>query len=187
MGLLLLCLGNPGTQYAMTRHNVGFLIADQLAKQHQAVFRRRKNYRYAWLSLPEGEIFICKPDTYMNRSGEVFPSVFTLSRMQRADLLVVTDNYDLPVGRLRLKRRGSGGGHNGLRSIEQNLGTRDFSRLYVGIGSPERDAHSHVLGRWKKEDSEQYTQSFAEAARIIIDLLSRPIDELMQTTNHSTT
>ena len=135
---LIVGLGNPGAEYARTRHNVGFLVAGRLAERWRAdwSYEKKFNARLARARRQAGPVLLCEPQTYMNSSGEA--------------VAAVVDDADLPLGHLRLRPGGSSGGHHGLESIEQQLGTREFARLRVGIGRQDgiREITGHVLGRF---------------------------------------
>ncbi len=140
-------LGNPGSRYEKTRHNIGWLVLDRLADRIGSVGRARARDGAASVRgrLEDDELILVKPTTYMNLSGTAVRKVLARERIPLDDLLIVVDDMALPFGRLRMRERGSAGGHNGLRSIIGELGTEDFARLRVGIGAPPRGAIEHVL------------------------------------------
>jgi PTH1 family peptidyl-tRNA hydrolase len=141
-------LGNPGARYEKTRHNMGWLVLDRLAERTGSVGRARARDAAASVRgrLGDLELVLVKPTTYMNLSGTAVRKVLAREHVPLEDLLVVLDEMALPFGRLRMRERGSAGGHNGLRSIIGELGTEDFARLRVGIGAPPSGAVAHVLG-----------------------------------------
>ena len=141
-------LGNPGSRYENTRHNIGWMVLDRLAERHGAAGRARERDAAASARgrLDDDELLLVKPLTYMNESGLAVRKVLARERAPLGQMLVVVDDMDLPFGRLRLKARGSAGGHNGLRSIIGEMGTEAFARLRVGIGAPKGAAIAHVLG-----------------------------------------
>ena len=144
---LIVGLGNPGREYAETRHNAGFMVLDHLAAGARASFRVEKKWQAEVASL--GDTWLCKPQTYMNLSGESVSALGHYYKIAPAQMLVVLDDFALPLGRLRLRESGSAGGQNGLASIIQHLGTNAVPRLRVGIGGVEQgSATSHVLGRF---------------------------------------
>jgi peptidyl-tRNA hydrolase, PTH1 family len=149
---LIVGLGNPGADYARTRHNAGFLVADRLAERWRAGWTYEKKFsaRLASAQRNDRRVLLCEPQTYMNLSGEAVGAVMAFYRVPHADLLVVVDDADLPLGELRMRPGGSSGGHHGLESIEQHLGTREYARLRVGIGrrSGAREITGYVLGRF---------------------------------------
>src|SRR5262245_11453210 len=133
---LIVGLGNPGAEYAKTRHNAGFLVAERLAERWHAgwAYEKQFNARVAKAEQDGKPVLLCEPQTYMNSSGEAVAAVVSFYRAAKERLLVVVDDADLPLGEIRLRPGGSSGGHHGLESIEQHLGTREFARLRVGIG-----------------------------------------------------
>jgi PTH1 family peptidyl-tRNA hydrolase len=149
---LIVGLGNPGAEYAKTRHNAGFLVAEKLSDRWQGAwsYEKKFNARLARVTHEERWVMLCEPQTYMNSSGEAVAAVKAFFDVPIGRLLVVVDDADLPLGELRLRPGGSSGGHHGLESIEQHLGTRDYARLRVGIGRQDgaREITGHVLGRF---------------------------------------
>jgi PTH1 family peptidyl-tRNA hydrolase len=141
-------LGNPGARYERTRHNIGWLVLDRLADRIGSVGRAKARDGAASVRgrLDDDELILVKPTTYMNLSGTAVRKVLARERIPLDDLLIVVDDMALPFGRLRLRERGSAGGHNGLRSIIEELATEDFARLRLGIGAAPRGAVEHVLG-----------------------------------------
>ena len=143
-------LGNPGKQYAATRHNVGWMVLDRLAERAGWTGHARARDAAATVfgRYRDMDLLLAKPTTYMNLSGVAVRKLLAKHRAPLPDLLVVVDDFALPLGKLRLRGEGSAGGHNGLRSIIAELGTQDFARLRVGIGEPQRGAVDHVLSRF---------------------------------------
>ena len=149
---LIVGLGNPGSEYARTRHNAGFLVLDRLAERWRTswAFEKKFNARLARAERGAGRVLLCQPQTFMNASGEAVAAVKEFFRVALTRLLVVVDDADLPLGQLRLRPGGSCGGHHGLESIERHIGSRDYARLRVGIGRQDgaREITRHVLGRF---------------------------------------
>ena len=137
LDLLVACLGNPGREYASTRHNVGFMVGDELVRRHGASFRAKFSGELAELRL-DGRLAVLKPQTYMNESGRPVGAAARFFKVAPESLLVVHDEVDLEPGRLQVRMGGGLAGHNGLRSIAQHLKTSDFLRVRVGVGRPER-------------------------------------------------
>ena len=138
LDLLVAGLGNPGREYAATRHNVGFLVGDELARRHGGSFRSKFSGELAELRLDGARVALLKPQTYMNESGRSVGAAVRFFKLDPERLLVVHDEADLEPGRLQLRAGGGLAGHNGLRSVAQHLRSQEFLRLRVGVGRPER-------------------------------------------------
>jgi peptidyl-tRNA hydrolase, PTH1 family len=164
---LIVGLGNPGTKYDRTRHNIGFDLIDQLAKRWQIPVSDQKRFQglvgEGWVE--RQKIVLLKPQTFMNLSGQSVRSVLDWYKLAPTEVLVLYDDLDLPLGKLRLRLAGSAGGHNGMKSIISHLGTPTFPRLRMGIGKSQDETISHVLGKF----------SAAEAA-IVTDILQLSAD-----------
>ena len=162
-------LGNPGKRYASTRHNVGFLVVDELAARHGGEFRRREGTWLAEVERAGAALLLVKPGTYVNRSGAAARAVLETYGLAPENFLVVVDDVYLPFGRLRLRPGGSAGGHNGLLSIEAALQTQAYPRLRVGVGAPDATGKlaDHVLGEFEKEEREALPATVARAADAI--------------------
>jgi PTH1 family peptidyl-tRNA hydrolase len=147
-------LGNPGNSYAGTRHNAGWMVLDRIADRAGWSGRARARDGAAAVRGRYGDIdlVLVKPTTYMNLSGLAVRKILAREHASLADLLVVVDDFALPLGRLRMREEGSAGGHNGLRSIIAEMGTQKFARLRVGIGEPVRDGKDHVLSRFTPDE-----------------------------------
>jgi len=154
---LIVGLGNPGADYARTRHNVGFLAVERLAERWRASwdYEKKFNARLARAQLKGRRLLLCQPQTYMNSSGQTVGALMTFYQLPLTRLLIVVDDADLPLGGIRLRPGGSSGGHHGLESIEQRLGTRDYARLRIGIGRQEaaRQITGHVLGKFNSTET----------------------------------
>jgi PTH1 family peptidyl-tRNA hydrolase len=163
MGKVVVGLGNPGSRYHGTRHNVGFAVVDVLAASPRASrFQSRFRAQVAELEEDGYKTLLVKPETFMNLSGQCVRQVVEFYQVEHSNLLVVCDDINLPLGKLRVRARGSHGGHNGLRDIQNHLGTSEYARLRIGVGAPnEDDAVDHVLSRFRPaerrviEDAEQ--------------------------------
>lgn len=188
---LVLGLGNPGTRYQGTRHNVGFDIVDRMAASRGLVWRAEKKWRAEIARTPDGRLILAKPLTFMNLSGESAGAIATFHKIPPGALLVVHDDVDLPLGRLRLRSGGSAGGHNGLKSIIQHLGTDAFPRLKCGVGraaegaAPRRDLIDHVLGRFDPEERETLEKTLATAVDAVDCALSRGLAAAMNRFNQT--
>jgi len=154
---LIVGLGNPGGEYAKTRHNAGFLLVERLAAQWKCDWsnERKFNARIAKTTANSGKILLCQPQTFMNLSGEAVAGLMDFYQVPVERLMVAVDDADLPLGGIRLRPGGSSGGHHGLESIEQHLGTREFPRLRIGIGRKDsaRQITGHVLGRFEATEN----------------------------------
>jgi peptidyl-tRNA hydrolase, PTH1 family len=168
---LVVGLGNPGTKYAGTRHNVGFMALELLAARNGSGFRNQPKLHGLLAEVGQGDqrLRLLMPQTYMNDSGRSIRAALDWFSLTPKQLLVVVDDMDLPLGRLRLRQSGSAGGHNGLRSTISHLGTQDFPRLRIGIGAPaenpaERKARTvgHVLGRFNAAEQPTLDAVLAE-------------------------
>jgi PTH1 family peptidyl-tRNA hydrolase len=159
-------LGNPGSQYAGARHNIGWLVVDRLAERAGWSGRgRQRDASNVVLGRYRGlDLTLVKPLTYMNDSGMAVRRVLAREHAPIGDLLVVADDFALPFGKLRFRESGGHGGHNGLRSIVDDLGTEKFSRLRVGIGDPLRNARDHVLSRFAPEETQRLDELLDAAA-----------------------
>jgi PTH1 family peptidyl-tRNA hydrolase len=179
---LIVGLGNPGPEHALTRHNVGFWFVDALAHATDARFREHRKHQaeLARIKIADHEIILVKPQTYVNRSGLAIRSVAEYYRVSPGELLVAYDELDLPVGTVRLKRGGGAGGHNGVKDTIAHIGD-DFWRLRVGIGHPGNKAEviDYVLKRAPHEEEEAIIDCVAAAVDIMPMLLSAGAEKAM--------
>jgi PTH1 family peptidyl-tRNA hydrolase len=154
--LLVAGLGNPGLEHAADRHNVGWMVLDELARRHHGSYKSKFHGRLAELRVGEQRVALLKPETYMNESGSSIQAAARFFKLPAESILVVHDDVDLPVGRLQARAGGGLAGHNGLRSIAQRLGSPDFLRLRVGVGRPgrgdRRPVADYVLSPFAPED-----------------------------------
>ncbi|MCL8208342.1 MAG: aminoacyl-tRNA hydrolase [Actinomycetia bacterium] len=180
---LVVGLGNPGLRYAGTRHNIGFMVLDRWAKR--AGFRFRPDGR-AEVARHEG-VYYLKPLTYMNLSGEAVGPFCRRYRIAPAETLVVVDDLDLPPGQLRIRPRGSSGGHNGLKSLIAAWGTADFPRLRVGIGRPPAggDPVAWVLGRWPRAERPAWEARLDRAVDALQAILAEGLEAAMSRYNRT--
>ena len=178
---LIVGLGNPDNQYDQTRHNVGFMVVDALAERFGTRVRRKKfNALAEEIYAEDTKVVLLKPQQYMNRSGHAVATAAGFYKLTAADVLVVTDDMALDVGRLRIRAKGSAGGHNGLKDIIARLGSDDFSRLRVGIGDSGRmDAAAYVLSRFSADEREIIDKAVQMAVDAICCWLRDGVDLAM--------
>ncbi|MBI4312887.1 MAG: aminoacyl-tRNA hydrolase [Chloroflexi bacterium] len=183
--MIIMGLGNPGEKYADTRHNAGFQCVDALTKKYGIAVNDRRAEVVCGQGRIEGEqVVLAKPRTYMNRSGQA--ATYLLARFQQLpdSLLVVYDDMDLPLGKIRLRSNGSAGGHNGIKSIIAELGVQEFPRLRIGIGRPEGDdAINHVLGGFSGQDARLMDKAILLAVEAIVCTLKDGIGAAMNRYN----
>jgi peptidyl-tRNA hydrolase, PTH1 family len=166
---LVVGLGNPGADYARTRHNAGFMVAQELAARASATWNFEKKFdaRVAKAERHGTKLLLAEPQTFMNASGEAVGALVNFYRVSVSSLLVVVDDADLPFGEIRMRSKGSSGGHHGLESIEQHLGTREFARLKVGIGRTadgRRQITNYVLGKFSAAETKLLEKVLKRAA-----------------------
>jgi PTH1 family peptidyl-tRNA hydrolase len=180
---LIVGLGNPGREYVSTRHNAGFLLTGELARRWRADWTSEKKFQARIARA--GRKILCQPQTFMNLSGEAVGAVMDFYQLPVTQLLVVVDDADLPLGELRLRARGSSGGHHGLESVEQHLGTREFVRLRLGIGRQEgaREITGHVLGRFNAAETALLEKVLDRAAGQVECWLAEGIEKAMSRFN----
>lgn len=172
---IIVGLGNPGREYAETRHNVGFMVLDLLAS-HFGVEWKSDKARKAELAAGPG-VLLVKPQTYMNASGESVGPLMRYYKWEPEQVFVVYDDISFPVGAMRLRAGGSAGGHNGMKSLIAHLGTEKFPRLRVGISAPgQRQMISHVLGKFAPDERPLLTEALARAAAATLMTLSLGFD-----------
>jgi len=184
---LVVGLGNPGRQYEGTRHNVGFRAADELARRAGADIRRAKFHALTGEALLGGQsVLLLKPTTYMNLSGQAVGEAARFYKLPPDHVLVISDDVSLRLGKLRLRRGGSAGGHNGLKSIIEHLGSDQFPRLKIGVGAkphPDYDMAEWVLGRIQGPDAATMDQAVQRAAEAVECLLEFGFDKAMNLYN----
>ena len=182
---LIVGLGNPGKEYEKTRHNTGFMILDEYAKKNNASFQKDMcNGKLAEFMLNGEKVFLLKPQSYMNLSGEVVASIVHFYKIEIDDILIISDDLDQEVGKVRLRTHGSCGGHNGLRNIENHLHTDHYKRLRIGIGKNSNiDAPDYVLGKFSKEELSTIEKNMTKYLSILDDFLKMSFDQLMSRYN----
>jgi PTH1 family peptidyl-tRNA hydrolase len=178
-------LGNPGSRYAGTRHNVGYAVVDSLAESPRAGrFQGRFQAQVGELFEDAGKILLVKPETFMNLSGRSVRQVLDFYQVPVADLLVVCDDINLPLGKLRFRARGSHGGHNGLRDVQNHLGTAEYARLRIGVGAPPEDqAVDYVLGRFRPGERPVIDDAVAQAVQGVLLWVREGVEACMNRYN----
>jgi len=181
---LIVGLGNPGAEYATTRHNAGYLLVERLAADWKCGWANEKRFRARMARITrEGKrILLCEPQTFMNSSGETVGALGAFYRLPLDRILVAADDADLPVGTIRLRPGGSSGGHHGLESVEQHLASPAFARLKIGIGRKDnlREITDHVLGQLDSDERELMEKVLERAARQVETWLDAGVEKAMQ-------
>ena len=188
---IIVGLGNPTSEYAGTRHNVGFDVIDAIADKYNISVTERKNRAFCGKGLIAGQkVILAKPQTYMNLSGESVRGLTDYYKIDvETELLVVFDDVSLDVGQLRIRRKGSAGGHNGIKNIIQHLGTDMFARIKVGVGEKpkDHDLADYVLGHFSKSEKEVMTEGYQRAVEAVELLVQGNVEEAMNTFNKKAT
>lgn len=185
---LIVGLGNPGPKYRGTRHNVGFEVVDEVARRRNLVFESSPTDAVmARERGPDASVMLAKPLTFMNRSGFAVGALVRYFRVELGDVLLVTDDINLPLGRLRARPSGSDGGHNGLRSVIELIGTEDVPRLRVGVdrGDSRRDLADHVLAVFDAAEREPITLAIADASDAVQLFVTDGIEAVMNRYNRA--
>ena len=185
---LIAGLGNPGREYENTKHNIGFITVDHLASTHEIKVKKIKHKALTGEGFISGEkVMLLKPQTYMNLSGESIKNAVDYYDIDPADLIIIYDDVDIPMGSLRIRKKGSAGTHNGMRSVIRLLGFDDFPRIRIGIGADrgEIPLANYVLGGFKDKDEVKLMEAAViNAASAIEELLNNGIDHAMQKYNY---
>jgi peptidyl-tRNA hydrolase, PTH1 family len=184
---LIVGLGNPGRGYSANRHNIGFLCLNHFAKEARIEFAKKQNWARVGLGKAAGySLVLAKPQTYMNASGESVAALMRRYSLTLDDLVVVHDDLDLPLGKVRIRRGSSAAGHNGIKSIIANLGSQDFVRIRVGIGRPEAPRESgeqpivdYVLGDFSTREKELLPEIINKVSAAILTLLEKGLTDAM--------
>ena len=181
---IIVGLGNPGKEYQNTRHNIGYMFIDEVARTNNLKFSldKAKRAEIAQGVIKSQKVVLVKPITYMNLSGEALRLVMDYYKVEVSDIIIIHDDLDLPTGKLRIRANGSSGGHNGLKSIIANIKTQDFKRIKIGIDR-KGDVIDYVLGKFSKEELEEINKVINQAGNIIDDYLSDSFINLMSKYN----
>jgi len=179
-------LGNPGKEYEETRHNTGFMVLDALAEKYNIDVKKVKCKALLGQGDINGEkVILVKPQTFMNLSGQAVAEVLNFYKVDKENFVVICDDIDLPVGKLRVKERGSAGTHNGVKSIVSSLGTTEFKRVKVGVGKQRQgeDLVNHVLGRFSKEDRVVLDEAIEKAVGAVETVIAKGVAAAMNEFN----
>ena len=183
---LIAGLGNPGTEYAATRHNIGFDMVTYLGDQYHIPLRSRENKAIVGKGVIGGQkVMLAQPQTFMNLSGESIRALLDYYKTDREKLVIIYDDISLPVGQVRVRPKGSAGGHNGIKNIIQHLGTEEFARIRIGVGAkPEGgDLVKHVLGRFSREEDGMIRDVFALAEEALLTIMNEDVAAAMNQVN----
>ena len=181
---LIVGLGNPGKEYENTRHNIGFMVIDNYLKNEK--FKTKFNGMYLKKVINNEEVIFLKPLSYMNLSGEVVKKYDNYFKINLSDLLIISDDLDMPCFKIKLKYKGSSGGHNGLKNIIQNINTEEFKRLKIGISNNLNvDTKSYVLSKFNQEELEKLHKKFEITNNIINDFINLDFEKVMSKYNES--
>lgn len=179
-------LGNPGKKYANTRHNIGFDVVDYLASRNNIKLNKIKfKSLYGEGIIGEEKVILLKPQTYMNNSGEALLEIYNFYKVPIENIIVIVDDIDIEFGTLRIKRKGSGGTHNGLKSIIDEIQNQNFPRIKIGIGRPfeGQDLAKHVLSQFTDKERKDINDSIEKAAIAVETIITKGIDEAMNQFN----
>lgn len=172
---LIVCLGNPGREYAATRHNAGFMAAEKLREKCGGTLLRSKHKSLVCdVTVGGKKCMLCMPQTYMNLSGAAVLEVTNFYKMNPAQVIIVFDDIDLPLGKIRVRKNGSAGGHNGIKDIIAALGTSEIQRVKIGVGAkpnPEYDLKDWVLGKISKAQQPEFEQALNRAADAVCEVI----------------
>ncbi len=182
---LIVGLGNPGSAYSLTRHNVGFRLIDILSREWQIEVKQNKFKGQYGIGQAEGQkVILLKPQTFMNLSGESVVPFLNWYQVPQENLIVIYDDLDLPLGKIRIRAKGSSGGHNGLKSIIAQLGSQEFSRVRVGIGKSEQiETADWVLSRFASEEENVLTEALEQARQAVQVILKQNLAAAMNQFN----
>lgn len=182
---LVVGLGNPGKEYNNTRHNIGFSVIDEIAKKLEVYkYKERDGALYFDTFIDMARVIFLKPQKYINLSGDVIIKFKNYLNIDINDILIISDDLDLPVGTIKLKEKGSSGGHNGLKNIEKNLGTKEYKRIKIGISNNKNiDTKDYVLSKISKEDKKVLDKVVDNVSNIVLESFHTPFNELMSKYN----
>lgn len=184
--ILIAGLGNPGKEYAGTRHNIGFGVITRLSDQYNIAIKSKEHKAICGKGMIHGtKVILAQPQTYMNLSGESIRSLADYYKIDPEDIIIVYDDISLDVGNIRVRGKGSAGGHNGMKSIIEHLGTNEFPRVKVGVGDKPKggDLANYVLGHFSKEDEKKMSDVLDMAADAAVCIMENGVDKAMNDYN----
>lgn len=183
---LIVGLGNPESDYANTRHNIGFNVINQLAKEYNIdVVRKKFNSEYEKNIIEGQKVILVKPQTFMNLSGEALIEFVNFYKIELDKIIIIYDDIDIEPGKIRIRKNGSAGSHNGMKSIVHHLKNQNFTRIRVGIGKPEGNANmiEHVIGGIPEEEKKILNEGVEKAKNAVVEILKKGIDASMNKFN----
>lgn len=186
MDILVVGLGNPGEKYAGNRHNIGFMVIDHLSEiKHIGINKTKFKSSYGSGLIDNKKIHLIKPSTYMNKSGEAVKETTNFFKIPVENVIVVHDEMDLPLGKVKVKQGGGTAGHNGLRSIEQNLGSGNFKRVRIGVGKPQNKSSrtGYLLSDFSPQEYDIINESVDTAAKAVIEIITGNVSTAMNKFN----
>jgi len=186
---LIVGLGNPESQYAKTRHNMGFNTINKLAQEFNIEVNKSKfNALYGTGTISNEKVILLKPQTFMNLSGEAVRACMDFYKTDIKDLIIIYDDIDVEKGNIKIRKKGSSGSHNGMKSVVENLGTEEFARIRIGIGRPEHanDMINYVIGNITQEEQERLEPGVQKAKEAIVEIINNGIDIAMNKFNQKT-
>lgn len=177
-------LGNPGKKYSRTRHNIGFMVVEEIARRYEIDFKERGKYRIGRGSIDGEKVLLMEPLLYMNKTGIAVKDIISKFNIPLERIIVIHDDLDMEVGKLRIRRKGSSGGHKGVESIIQNISSKDFVRLKIGIGRDEEvPAEDYVLNKFRKNEIPTIKTAIERASDAVTAILLDGLDKAMNRFN----
>lgn len=183
---LIVGLGNPEEEYSKTRHNMGFEVINELSKKYNIKVNKNKfNALYGTGTIGKEKVILVKPQTYMNLSGNSVKEFVDFYKISKEEILVIYDDMDIEPGKIKIRKKGSAGGHNGMKSIVSMLGTEEFTRIRIGIGRPEHngDDINYVIGSIPEEEIPKLEEGVEKAKKAVIEILKNGVDSAMNKLN----
>lgn len=182
---LIVGLGNPGKEYEKTRHNVGFKVLDLIANKINQNYKSDKfNGLFIKNEIDDEKVIFLKPQSYMNLSGEVVRKYFDFYKIDIDDIIIISDDLDMPVGKIRLRAKGSSGGHNGLKNIFTHLGTDKIKRIKIGVGNNKKcDTKDYVLGKFSSDETNLINAATLKVSEIVFESITADFNSLMSKYN----